>query len=106
MEFNESEKQKYLAAKKKVKRLQTFYLHLMLYVIAMALLAYNFYIMTGPYQSEITALNIAIMVLWTLFIIIHAWSVYKGKLFFSKRWEDKKIESILKEKNEETTFWE
>ena len=61
----------------------------------------------GAYTSIITGLNISTLVFWTIFIIVHAWSVFKGRLFFKKSWEDRKIEDFLKEKNnEESTFWE
>jgi len=94
-------------AKKKVQKLKIFYLHLMLYIIVVALLIYNLYIVSGPYANNITALNITVLVLWTAFICIHAWRIFKGKSLFVKRWEDKKTEEILSEKEEvETTFWE
>ena len=109
MKLDKDEEKRFVNAKNKVQRIKNFYLHLVLYIIVIALLLYNFYIIEGPYTSVITGLNISIMVFWTVFISIHAWSVFKGKLLFKKSWEDKKIEKFLKEKekeNVETTFWE
>lgn len=106
MKLNEEERKRYIEAKKKVRRIQIFYLHLVLYIIVVALILFNLYIIEGPYTNVITGLNISTIVFWTIFIFIHGWSVFKGKLFFSKRWEDKKIEQILKDKNKEETFWE
>jgi len=106
MEFNKDEEKRFVNAKRKVDRIKIFYLHLVLYIIVVALISYNFYILEeGPFKNNITALNISVLVFWTIFISIHGWTVFKGKLLFKKRWEDKKIEKILKEK-EETTFWE
>jgi len=83
-------------------------LHLALYIIVVSLISYNFYILEdGPYTSNITALNISVLVFWTAFISIHTWNVFKGKLLFKKSWEDKKIKNILTEDEKvETTFWE
>ena len=107
MELNKNEDKRYEDAKNKVKRIKMFYLHMAFYIIVIALLLYNLYIVQGPYTSVITGLNISIMVLWTLFICVHAWSVFKGRLLFKKSWEDRKTEEYLKDKEDvETTFWE
>lgn len=101
------EKALFYKAQDKVKRIRIFYLHLVLYLIVVALIAYNFYIISGPYTKIITGVNIITIVLWTIVIIIHGWVVFKGRLFFKKSWEDKKIEQYLKDKKEEeTTRWE
>jgi len=101
-----NQEKRLIKAKRQVQRIKMFYLHLALYSIVVALISYNFYILEeGPYTDNITALNISVVVLWTAFLGIHAWRVFKGKLLFNQRWEDKKIENILNEKNK-TTFWE
>ncbi len=95
------------AAKDQVKRIQIFYLHLILYIIVVGLILHNFYIMVeGPYTDNITALNISILVLWTACIAIHGWRVFKGKLLFKKSWEDRKIKEILDKESEKVTHYE
>ncbi|MEH6535783.1 MAG: 2TM domain-containing protein [Psychroserpens sp.] len=107
MKLNKDEDIRFVNAKNKVKRIKSFYLHLALYIIVTALLLYNFYIIKGPYTDVITGLNITIMVFWTIIIIIHALSAFKGRLFFKKSWEDRKTEEFIKDKEEEeTTLWE
>jgi uncharacterized membrane protein (DUF485 family) len=107
MKLNKDQDNRFINAKNKVQKIKIFYLHLVLYFIVVALISYNFYIIEGPYTSIITGLNVSVLVLWTVFISIHAWSVFKGRLFFTKRWEDRKTEEFLKEKEKvETTFWE
>ncbi|WP_460219664.1 2TM domain-containing protein [Psychroserpens sp. MEBiC05023] len=108
MKLSQDEK-RHLKAKDRVHKIKIFYIHLVFYVIVVALISYNFYIIEeGPYTNNITALNVSVLVLWTLFIIIHGWSVFKGRFLFKKSWEDKKIEKLLHEEEEvvETTFWE
>ncbi|WP_298758720.1 2TM domain-containing protein [uncultured Psychroserpens sp.] len=109
MKLKKDQQQQFIKAKEKVERIKIFYLHLALYIIVVALISYNFYILEdGPYTSNITALNVSVLVLWTLFIGIHAWRVFKGRLLFKKSWDEKKIDKFLKEEKEEveTTFWE
>lgn len=107
-EMNQKEKnnQQYYNAEKKVRKLKVFYLHLVGYFIGSALLLYNLYIVTGPYKNNIISLNLSILFVWTIFIIIHGLIVFKRRQIFKKSWEDKKTEQFLKEKEEETTFWE
>lgn len=101
-------KQRLIAAKKHVRRIQIFYLHLVGYLIIVTLLSYNLYILEeGEYKKVITWLNLSTLVGWSIFIAIHAWSVFKGKLIFKKSWEEKKIKEYLKDQEEiEATFWE
>lgn len=99
--------QSFQSAKKQVRRIKMFYLHLAFYIIFVGLIALNFYVMSGPYVNVITGLNITILVLWSAIVGIHAWKVFKGRFLFKKSWEDKKTEQFLeKEEEVETTIWE
>ncbi|MBF8149424.1 2TM domain-containing protein [Winogradskyella sp. F6397] len=100
------EKQQLIRAKNKVRRIKLFYIHLACYLIAVALLLYNLYIVAGPYKNNIISLNLSVIVAWTVFIIIHGLNVFKNKKLFKKSWEDRKTEEFLKNKEKETTFWE
>ncbi|WP_047547797.1 2TM domain-containing protein [Psychroserpens sp. Hel_I_66] len=93
-------------AKNQVRKIKIFYFHLALYLVVVALILFNFYIIEeGPYKNNVTALNVSVLVLWTFAIFIHGWRIFKGRFIFKKSWEDRKIEQILN-KEEETTFWE
>ncbi|MDN3493393.1 2TM domain-containing protein [Winogradskyella bathintestinalis] len=101
------ENQRLERAKKRVKRLKLFYIHLAGYIVFVALLLYNLYIVAGPYKNNIISLNLSIIVVWTVLIFVHGLHIFKGKRIFKKSWEDRKVERFLKEKKEEeTTFWE
>jgi hypothetical protein len=104
----EEDQQRLIRARKKVRQVQIFYLHLVLYFIVVGLLLWNFYILEdGPYKNNIITLNLSVLVGWTAFIILNAVIVFKGKQLFKKSWEDKKINEFLKDKtSEESTFWE
>ncbi len=108
MKINKDDKQLFINAEKKVKRIKMFYLHLVFYIIGVSLVSYNFYIIEeGEYTNSINAINTSSLVLWTVFIILHAWVVFKGGLIFKKSWEDKKMEKFMDEdKESETKMWE
>ena len=103
-----NEKESLLRAKKKVRQIQIFYIHLVGYLIVVGLLLYNFYIMEeGPHTKAIVWINTSTMIGWTIFIIIHWWRVFKGRFLFKKEWEDRKIKEYLnKDTKEEKTMWE
>jgi uncharacterized membrane protein len=105
--INLKEEQLRVNAKKKVRRIKIFYLHLALYIISTALILYNFYIIEeGPYKDNIISLNLSILVAWTVFIIIHGFVAFKEGKVFSKRWEEKKINEFTKGENSERQLWE
>ena len=102
---NNKKEQRYIEAKNKVKKLRIFYIHLFGYIILVVLLCYNLWIVEGPYKEFFTWFNTIIMIAWTVFIGLHALNVFKGKTFFSKKWEHKKVQEFINEKTE-TTRWE
>ena len=104
----EIEKEQHLTeAKKRVKSVFLFYVHLTGYIVLVTLLLYNLYIVKGPYKNNIISLNLSVIVALSVFIIIHGLNVFKGKQIFKKSWEDRKTESFLQLKEEEKeTFWE
>lgn len=105
--MDNNDKERYIRAKKKVRHIQVFYIHLIGYMVVVALLVYNLYMVEGPYTNNIISLNLSVLVAWTVFITIHGVKVFKGKRIFNKKWEDKKTETFLKDKSsEETSFWE
>lgn len=106
MESKEEEKQRLLRAKKKVRQLKIFYIHLAGYLIAAGLILYNLYIVAGPYKNNIISLNLSILVVWTVLLILHAWRTYKEKKVFKESWENQKIKRFLGENDEETKMWE
>ena len=107
MQLGNNDNQRLQEAKRNVRRLKIFYIHLVGYIVLVALLCYNLYIVEGPYKNNIISLNLSILVSWTVFILLHAWRVFKERKIFKKSWEDKKIASYLeKDEIEETKMWE
>lgn len=106
MQSKDIEKQRFLKAQKKLKQLKVFYIHLAGYLVSLALMLYNLYIVSGPYKNNIISLNLSIIVVWTVLVLLHAWRVFKEKKAFKKSWEDEKIKRFLEEEGQETKMWE
>jgi hypothetical protein len=83
-----------------LRRLKLFYIHLFGYIVLVCLILYNLYMVQGEYKNNIIALNIIILILWTLFITIHGWGVFKGRILFSTRWEEQKLKEYLNHKKD------
>ena len=103
-----SNQEKYIKAQSILRRRRLFYLHLVGYLIVVALNLYNIYIMDeGPYKSIFITLNLSVIGAWGVFIIIHAIDVYRRRSLFKKTWEDRKIDEIMHQDAEtETKLWE
>lgn len=103
----DADKKQYLIeAKKRARRTMIFYVHLIGYLVVVALLLYNLYIVEGVYKNNIISLNLSILVAWTVFIIMHGISIFKSKSIFNKSWEQRKIEKFAREEETEKKLWE
>tara|TARA_R110000868_G_scaffold374257_1_gene638651 strand:- start:3478 stop:3798 length:321 start_codon:yes stop_codon:yes gene_type:complete len=101
MENLEEKHKNYIKAKEKVRHLKIFYMHLVGYFIIVALLLYNLYIVEGEYENFFIWFNSIILIAWTIFIIVHGWNVFKGRILFKESWEDRKLKEYLeRDKNE------
>lgn len=87
---------KYLEAKKKVKLLRKFYIHLFIFLIINTALLFKL-IMLEKDESLNTFvwLILNVMITWSIGLIIHAWCTFDGKVLFSKAYEDRKIEKLI-----------
>ncbi|WP_298534587.1 2TM domain-containing protein [uncultured Algibacter sp.] len=103
--MEEHKEQSYIRAKKRVKKLKIFYFHLIGYIVSVVLLCYNLWIVAGPYKDFFIWFNIIIMIAWGIIMVFHALHVFKGKSFFTKNWEEKKVREYMNEKTK-TTKWE
>jgi 2TM domain len=108
MKDQQNHKERLASAKKQVRRIQIFYIHLAGYIVVAALILLNFYVMDeGPHTKAVVWINTSTLVGWTIFIGIHWYRVFRGRFLFKKSWEDRKIKEYLKEDSgEETTMWE
>lgn len=98
-EFEEDERQ--IKAKKMASQLKLFFLHLVAYLFLVILMLHNNYIMEdNAYANAINFVNIVVFIIWSVFIVIHGWRIYKARTVF-KQQEDLKTTAVLEEDNEE-----
>ena len=89
---------KYIQAKQRVKMLKRFYIHLFLFLVVNIALLFRLLLLEKDESMNVfvwVVLNI--MITWSIGILTHAWIVFKGRLIFSKDYEDRKIEELMRE---------
>jgi len=87
---------KYIKAKKKVKSLRRFYVHLFIFLIINITLFFKLIMLEKDESLDTFVwLVLNVMITWSIGLIIHAWCVFEGKILFSKDYEDKKIQEFM-----------
>lgn len=104
MKNNYTEEQKYIRAKKKVKAIKGFYVHLTVYVVINVFLILAMAIPSGNWHVFFEWQAYSTAIFWGIGILFHAFSVFGLDFLLGKSWEDRKIKEIMdKDKRD---FWE
>ncbi|PTM07942.1 MAG: hypothetical protein DA407_09355 [Bacteroidetes bacterium] len=91
---------KYIEAKKKVKSLRRFYIHLFIFLIINITLLFKLIMLEKDESLNIFVwLILNVMITWSIGLIIHARRVFDGKILFSKTYEEKKIQEFMQNDN-------
>jgi hypothetical protein len=95
MENSNLEEQKYIRAKKKVKAIKGFYVHLVVYVLVNAFLIITRAFSDGGWDNfwQWQTYNTAIF--WGVGIVFHAFNVFGMGFILGSSWEEKKIKEIM-----------
>ena len=48
-----------------------------------------------PLKNTILAINTSSLVIWGIIIVIHGWVTFKGRILFSKKWEERKVKEYM-----------
>ncbi len=83
----------YLRAKKKVKKIKGFYIHLAVYLAVNTLLIINNTIAIGwvGFKSSIMSTGI----FWGIGLFFHWYGIFGKNLLFGKEWEKRKIKELM-----------
>ena len=100
METKRTEEQNFVSAKKRVEKLSKFYKHFATYVVINTFLSALFIfgdVNDGDTLKEAFTdyHNYKIWLFWGIGIAFQALNVFGEKLFFSKSWEEKKLNEYL-----------
>lgn len=94
----------YRMAKKKVKEIKGFYIHLMVYLLVNSAIL----IMTtrdeGLWEGLQDLSNYVTALFWGIGLVAHGAGVFGPNLFFGKAWEEKKIREFMEK--EKKNSWE
>lgn len=93
MERLNKEEIKLLEARKRMKEIKGFYIHLAVYIFINLIILIQFLLKIAPNSDQKTGLNFYTGILWGLVIIIHAISIFLPGII---NWERKKTEELMK----------
>ena len=104
MENSNLEEQKYIRAKKRVKAIKGFYVHLTIYILVNLFLIVTKSFSSGGWEQfwQWQTYNTAIF--WGIGIVFHAFNVFGMGFLLGKDWEDRKIKEIMD--RDKKDFWE
>ena len=107
IELNQSnykENQDFEMARKKVQKLKSFYIHFFIYLIGLTFFILKEYFEIDFNIFPLNQLNFFVMAIWTTAFLITLVDTVVSFAVFGKKWEDRKLESILNANNK-TQKW-
>tara|TARA_R110001583_G_scaffold2879_1_gene19860 strand:+ start:9692 stop:10024 length:333 start_codon:yes stop_codon:yes gene_type:complete len=95
MENSNLEEQKYIRAKKKVKAIKGFYVHLTVYILVNIFLIVTRSFSNDGFEDlwEWQTYNTAIF--WGIGIVFHAFNVFGMNFLLGSKWEERKIKEMM-----------
>lgn len=95
MENSNLEEQKYIRAKKRVKAIKGFYVHLVVYVVVNVFLIITKSFSNGEWDNfwQWQTYNTAIF--WGIGILFHAFNVFGMSFILGADWEERKIKEMM-----------
>ena len=99
MEKNLQENERYFLAKRRVKSIRGFYIHLFVYVIINTFIIVQIYMHNDGdfWRWE----NFSTAFFWGIGMLAHGTSVFGSNLFFGKEWEERKIQELMNKDKKE-----
>ena len=92
MENPDHNRERYLAAKRRVKEMKSFYIHATVYVIInMFIIVRN--VRDGGHWADMN--NYWTALFWGIGLLAHALSVFMPRFFLGKDWEERKIKELM-----------
>ena len=104
METEFTKEQKYIMAKKRVKKIKGFYIHLAVFLAVNAFIVISRAISGEGISAFANPDTYGTFFIWGIVIVFHAFGVFGTELFFGKDWENKKIKELMEK--DKRQFWE
>jgi hypothetical protein len=105
METINQNSEQYQYARKQVKSLKGFYIHLTIYILLNLMIIFaSFYDKSSGNENIWRFETFATAIFWGIGLIAHGVSVFGKNLIFNKEWEEKKIQEFMNKDKKST--WE
>ena len=95
MERNYKEEQKYEKARKRVKQVKGFYVHLLVYVLVNLFLLLSGAISSGNWEAFAYWHSYTTAIFWGIGVAFHALNVFGVNIFLGENWEERKIKEMM-----------
>ena len=102
MEDQYIKEQKYIRAKKKVKSIKGFYIHLMVYLIVNGFLILSQSLSGGGWEVFWEWQSYSTAIFWGIGLAFHAFGVFGMDILLGKEWEDRKIKELMDKDKRDT----
>jgi len=99
-----TEEQKYLKAKKKVKEIKGFYIHLAVYLAVNGFIFLSKFMSEGDFNFIWEWSSYGTWFFWGIGIFFHGFGVFGMDFLLGKQWEENKIKEIMNK--DKTEYWE
>jgi 2TM domain len=104
MKDNYTEEQKYIRAKKKVKSIKGFYVHLMVYLLVNGFILVAKVISEGGWEIFWDWQSFNTPLFWGIGLAFHAFGVFGMDVILGRDWENEKIKELMNKDKRDT--WE
>lgn len=104
-QMDDMEKDLHESAKKRVKEIKDFYIHLLIYSAVMLIYILKEYFGLPFNFPPISYINGYCAAIWTFVLIDQAIDVFMGEVVLGKKWEERKVREMLEKKSEKQK-WE
>lgn len=105
MENSLEEQMRYDRARKKVRAIKGFYMHLFAYIGVNAFIIVNSWIKLGPGGDYFNFNIFATAIFWGFGLLIHALGVFGRSILLGENWEERKIRAIMEEDERKSKNW-
>lgn len=102
MEDQYVKEQKYIRAKKKVKSIKGFYIHLMVYLIVNGFLILSQSLSGGGWKIFWEWQSYSTAIFWGIGLAFHAFGVFGMDILLGKEWEERKIKELMDKDKRDT----
>ncbi len=107
MDDSLEEQMRYDRAKKRVRSIKGFYIHLFAYLAVNLFIIISSWISLKPGEDYFSFRIFGTAFLWGFGLLFHAFGVFGANIFLGNDWEERKIRKMMgQEEEKETQKWE